>query len=473
MTRVRFAPSPTGELHIGGARSALYNYLFAVQNKGEFILRLEDTDQARYVEGSEKRLLADLKWLGLKWNEGPDIGGEYGPYVQSERLDIYAKHAQELIDSGRAYYCFCSEERLLELRKQNEDAKLPSKYDRLCLKLSADEIKEKMDKKIPSIIRLKIPEGSTSFEDTIHGKITIKNDTIDDQVLMKSDGFPTYHLANIVDDHLMKITHVIRGEEWLPSTVKHVVLYGAFGWNMPQWVHLPNVLNKNKAKLSKRKDGDVVWVSTYAKAGYLPKALVNFLALLGWHPQDNTELFSMDELVAQFSIDRVQKSGAVFDVQKLDWFNTEYIKKLLPTELDALLKPFYLTDQDDTLKLSTILQSRIIKLSDATINSTFYFTDKLKYDAYLLIPKTGNLDTTNSALEVGESTLGEVKDWTIENLKEQLFALTESQFSKQDLLWPIRVALTGEAKSPDVFDVLWALGREKSIERIKLARSLL
>ena len=275
MVRVRFAPSPTGELHLGSARTALYNYLFAKKNDGKFIMRLEDTDQERLVEGSLKRMLGGLAWLGLTWDEGPDIGGPYVPYIQSERLPIYKKQADELINQGGAYYCFCSAQRLEVLRRVQEAEKQITKYDRACLNLKPEEIKAKLEAKLPYIVRLKIPAGQTIFNDLIRGQIKVDNTSLDDSVLLKSDGFPTYHLANVVDDHLMEITHVIRGEEWLPSTPKHLLIYQGFGWSTPEFAHLPNVLNEKKTKLSKRKDGEAVWVQTYQAQGYLPEAMVN------------------------------------------------------------------------------------------------------------------------------------------------------------------------------------------------------
>lgn len=473
MTRVRFAPSPTGELHIGGARTALYNYLFAKQQQGQFVLRLEDTDQTRYVAGAEKRLLDDLKWLGITWDEGPDRGGQYGPYIQSQRLDSYKKFANQLVENKQAYYCFCTADRLAQLRAGQEASKLITKYDRRCLNLSSKEVEDNLKQEQSFVIRLKVPNGQTSFVDLVHGRVNVDNLTVDDQVLLKSDGFPTYHLANVVDDHLMAITHVIRGEEWLPSTAKHIILYHACNWDPPQWLHLPNVLNKNRAKLSKRKDGDGVWLSTYQKNGYLQGAMVNFLALLGWHPQDNQEIFSIDDLVKKFNINRVQKAGAIFDIQKLDWFNAQYIKMLSPIELDSRLKPFYMSDSEDTVKLSTILQTRINKLADAALQGNFYFTHKLNYPPLLLVPANGSLEKTISALEMGESILINQTDWTIDALKNSLMKLTVGQFTKQELLWPIRIAITGEERSPDVFEVLWALGQSRSLKRINQAKELL
>ncbi|MFH1866919.1 MAG: glutamate--tRNA ligase [Patescibacteria group bacterium] len=473
MIRVRFAPSPTGELHIGSARTALYNYLFAKQNKGQFVLRLEDTDQERYVKGSEKRLLDDLKWLGIEWDEGPDLGGKYQPYIQSERLDLYKKHAEKLLDNSHAYYCFCSVERLAELRKKQQANKQPTKYDRHCLTKSAEEVKKLITEQKSHVLRLKIPDGKTTFVDTIHGTVTVANETIDDQVLLKSDGFPTYHLANVVDDYIMKITDVIRGEEWLPSTAKHVILYKAFTWSEPKWTHLPNVLNDKKAKLSKRRDGEIVWLSTYKKKGYFAEAIVNFLALLGWHPSDNQELFSLSELIKQFKIERVQKAGAIFDLVKLNWFNQQYIRKMAPQNLDQVLKEFYPKSSYQTLRLSQMLQSRLTMLEEASTYALFFFKDKISVSKTMLVPKGRKSEITKKALEQGSEVLGSLKEWRLEAIKTALDQLIkEQEFSRKDLLWPIRVALTGQEKSPDVYEVLVVLGQERSLARLKQAMEL-
>lgn len=480
MVRVRFAPSPTGELHVGSARTTLYNYLFAKQQKGQFIIRIEDTDQGRYVEGSLNRILSGLKWLGLNWDEGPDIGGPYGPYLQSERLDLYKKYADILINAGQAYYCFCSAERLDQLRAQQTTNKQPTKYDRCCLNLSPDEIQTKLQNQEPHVIRLKIPTGAITFDDLIRGQITVQGEDIDDQVLVKSDGYPTYHLANVVDDHLMEITHVIRGEEWLPSTPKHVLLYKAFGWAQPVFAHLPNVLNEQKSKLSKRKDGEKVWVQTYEQQGYLPEAMVNFLALMGWHPQDDQEIFSLSDLVDKFDINRVQKAGAIFSLQKLHWFNTWYIKNLSIDALDELLKPYYLSAckqtelNTDTTKLTTLLQSRLVLLSDAVKESDWYWVSSNDFDPKLLISKQGNATKSSQALIAAESSLKELTSWEIEDIKACLLKLVnDGTFTKAELLWPTRVALTLSPVSPDVFDVAWALGQDETLKRLSNAQTVI
>ena len=474
MTKVRFAPSPTGELHLGSARTALYNYLFAKKAGGKFIFRLEDTDQNRYVAGSAKRLLDDLRWLGIEWDEGPDKKGTYGPYIQSQRLDIYKKHVDNLVAAGHAYYCFCSKDRLEKLRQDQQTAKQPTMYDRQCLNLTADQVKQFFADKTPYVVRLHVPVGTTEFTDLVHGKITIQNNTIDDQVLLKSDGFPTYHLANVVDDYLMQITHVIRGEEWLPSTAKHVLLYKAFGWSAPIWCHLPNVLNIKKSKLSKRRDGDTVWLSTYRRQGYLPPALVNYLALLGWHPTDEQEIFTLNDLTREFDLSRVQKAGAVFDITKLNWFNEQYIRKMSVADLDKELQVFYPKHSQDTTGFTSSIQSRLTKLSDVVEATDFFFKKQLKFEASLLIPKKGSPAKTLLALERALNIFTNVSNWTTESLRSAAESLVSTgEFSRGELLWPIRVALTGLANSPDVFDVMTALGKESSLGRLNQAINLL
>ncbi len=478
MVRVRFAPSPTGELHVGGARTALYNYLFAQKMGGKFIIRIEDTDQERFVDGSRNRLLEGLTWLGITWDEGPDVGGAYGPYVQSERKHLYKKYADELVIQHAAYYCFCSSERLDTLRKSQEAQKLPTKYDRACLNLSADEVAARLGRGESHVIRLHVPAGQTTFTDTVRGDITVANETIDDQVLMKSDGFPTYHLANIVDDHLMEITHVIRGEEWLPSTPKHVLLYQAFGWKSPEFAHLPNVLNDKRAKLSKRKDGAAVWVQTYQQAGFLPQALMNFLSLLGWHPSDDKELYTLAELVQAFDLSRVQKTGAIFNLQKLNWFNAEYIKALSVENLDAKLTPIYINMMakarvvTNTQPLTGILQSRLVTLGDAREHAKWFFVELPELSTEILIPKNSTAPKTVAALTATMAEWDKVGEWQIADLKTALEALVATnQFTRGELLWPVRVALTGERQSPDVFEVAWALGREESLKRLVAAKN--
>ncbi|MFA4818443.1 MAG: glutamate--tRNA ligase [Patescibacteria group bacterium] len=481
MVRVRFAPSPTGELHIGGARTALYNFLFARQHQGQFVIRIEDTDQTRLVEGSLERILNGLKWLGLSWDEGPDVGGKYGPYVQSDRTKLYKAYASELIAKGAAYYCFCSAERLTELRTQQQSNSLPTRYDGKCANLSHRAITAKINRAEVNVVRLRIPAGHTEFNDIVRGPMTIANKTVDEQVLLKSDGYPTYHLANVVDDHLMQISHIIRGEEWLPSTVKHIIIYQALGWDIPKFAHLSNVLNANRAKLSKRKDGASVWLATYIEQGYLPAALVNFLALLGWHPVDNQEIFSTADLIKTFNLERVQKAGAIFDITKLNWFNSAYIKNLPVLELNNLLKPFYLKlgqqygcGRQDTINLTQILQPRLVILGDVNNSAVWFFKADAAPSSGLLIPPDGSAGKTLIAIQTMLNSTAALGEWSLSNIQKRLEQIKQAnQFTNQEFLWPVRVALSGEKQSPDVPSLLFALGQEEATRRLTMAHGVL
>lgn len=481
MVRVRFAPSPTGELHLGGARTALYNYLFARQQGGKFIIRLEDTDRERLVEGSLRRILDGLSWLGLKWDEGPDIGGPYAPYVQSERLELYQKQADELIKRGAAYRCFCTSQRLEVLKQVQQAEKQITKYDRACLALKPEEIKAKLESKSSYTVRLKIPVGTTVFKDLIRGEIKVENTTLDDSILLKSDGYPTYHLANVVDDHVMEISHVIRGEEWLPSTPKHVLIYQGLGWKPPEFAHLPNVLNEKKSKLSKRRDGEAVWLQTYRHQGYLAEALVNFLSLLGWHPKDDKEIFSLEELEKEFSIARVQKSGAIFDTAKLEWFNGNYIRQLPAEKLNDLLTPYYEElrtaygrSEHETLNLTILLQDRLSTLASVKDYASWFFKPQVELDPEIIIPKNGTDEKSLHALQSAHHILQRLESWTTSDIKDALDVLVRpGTFSRRDILWPIRVALTGQKESPDVFGVAFVLGQAETLSRIARAENLL
>ncbi|MFA5076504.1 MAG: glutamate--tRNA ligase [Patescibacteria group bacterium] len=477
--RVRFAPSPTGYLHIGGLRTALYNYLFAKNNGGDFVLRIEDTDQDRSVVGAVENLLNTLKWAGLDYDEGPSIGGQYGPYVQSERLGLYRQYADELVQRGQAYYCFCSSERLTELRDGLTAQKQPPMYDRHCLNLDPAEVKERIKKGEPHVIRLKIPEGKTKFKDLIKGEVEIDNKTIDDQVLLKSDGFPTYHLAVVVDDHLMKITHVLRGDEWLPSTPKHVLLYQAFGWSAPEFAHLPTIVNKDKTKLSKRQ-GDVA-VEDYIKQGYLPQAIINFIVLLGWNPGQGSEeeVFSLDQLIKKFSFDHVHKSNAVFDRDKLDWFNGVYIRQLTPDELlDYALSYFNSTDLGDKFdaeyikKVISLEQSRIKKLVELPLLTKFFFEDNLDYPAQILVWKKSDKNKAQEVLAKLFTTLEQIEaqDWQPAKLEAVVVDwIKNNSLTNGEVMWPLRVALTGQEASPGPFEVAAVLGPKRSLNRIQKA----
>lgn len=474
--RVRFAPSPTGYLHVGGLRTALYNYLFAKHNNGKFILRIEDTDQSRYVEGAVEKLIDSLKWVDLNYDEGPDSEGEYGPYFQSKRLEIYQQHVQELIKNKNAYYCFCSPERLTLLREEQQRQKLPqAKYDKHCLSLSENEIKTNLENNVPHVIRLNVsPSQIVKFEDHVRGIVEFNTDNIDDQVLVKSDGYPTYHLANVVDDHLMKISHVIRGEEWLSSTPKHVLLYNFFGWELPEFAHLPLLLNPDKSKLSKRQ-GDVA-VEDYREKGYLKESLLNFVALLGWNFGDDQEYFLLEEMVEKFSLDRVNKSGAVFNLEKLDWLNGLHIRNIEEKELLPLFKyeiagsRFSELNFTDEFLLSIIhsMKERITFVKDLIENSTYFYEIPQTYD--LAIIKKRWKDDSESLLNqfIEELNNSEVK--SKEDFEKSLKSVTEkNECGAGRLIHPIRLAVSGVGVGPGVYDLLVILGKEEVINRIKIA----
>ena len=496
--KTRFAPSPTGALHVGGLRTALYNYLFAKHNNGDFILRIEDTDKARFVEGSIESLVKMLNLTGLKYSEGvftDNSGkiaqkGNFGPYMQSERLDIYKKYINELIKNDYAYFCFCNQERLEEMRKDQQVRKMAPMYDGKCRGLSKAEVENLIKKKTSYVVRLKTPrEGFTEFKDLIYGKIKIANKTIDDQVLIKSDGYPTYHFANVVDDHLMEISHIIRGEEWLPSTPKHILLYKAFGWDIPNFAHLPLLLNPDKSKLSKRQ-GDVA-VEDYLNKGYLPEALLNFILLLGWNPKTEEEIFSLDEMIKRFDLFGVNKYGAVFNVEKLDWINGFYIREMDLSELTKLCVPYLIkaklikkvlsikyqvlsTDKEisfDYLKKVVALeQERMKKLSEIGELVSFVFVDKLEYDKDLLIWKKMSFEEVKNNLELAYNELEKIdeKNFTKNNLEKVLRDLMEQKEIKTgELLWPLRVSLTGLKGSPGPFEVGEVLGKEKVLGRME------
>lgn len=508
--RVRFAPSPTGYLHVGGLRSALYNYLFAKKNGGEFILRIEDTDRSRFVEGAIESLIISLDRMGMKYSEGVFLQstsdnqlvqiGEYGPYIQSERTDLYQKYALELIEKKKAYHCFCTAERLEAMRTEQIKNKQAPKYDKQCLSLSEEEIATRRASGEPCVIRLNVSSdrGDVTFADLVRGDVKFNVKDVDDQVLMKSDGFPTYHLANVVDDHLMEITQVIRGEEWLSSTPKHILLYEAFGWEVPQFAHLPLLLNADKSKLSKRQ-GDVA-VEDYLVKGYLAEALINFVALLGWNPGQGAtqEVFTLEELVEKFDLSSVHKSGAVFDLKKLDWLNGEYIKRLSVNELyekvrdggfleKELIKnaPLEMQTEEYLKRVLAIERERLAKLSDIGEQNLFFFAVDPVYDPKKLNWKENTAEMTRESLSHAEKILSEVSDadWLQKEAIEKILMEAavhaqslggiEAGRSKGDFLWPLRFALTGADKSPSPFDCAWVLGKEESLKRIRFAIELL
>lgn len=474
--RTRFAPSPTGYLHIGGLRTALYSYLLAKQAGGQFILRLEDTDQKRLVEDAAEAIYDGLRWAGINYDEGPDIGGPFAPYIQSERLDIYKKYAQELLDKGLAYYCFCDSQTLEEMKAEQTARKQAPKYDRRCLKLSAEEIKEKIDAGAPHVIRMKIPEDRIiDVNDLVRGKVAYKTEELDDQVLLKSDGYPTYHLAVVVDDHLMEITHVTRTEEWLPSTPKHILLYEYFGWETPHFAHLPLLLNTDKTKMSKRK-GDVA-VADYIKKGYLPEAMINYLAFLGWNPGGEKEIYSLDELLKEFSMERVHKAGAVFNIEKLNWYNSHYIKRLPLEKLTEMCRPYLIqqshpewSEGSRLQKIVALEQERLQTLSEIGEHAAFFF--KLPdYDPNLLKWKEMSAEEIKKSLLASQDIINGLADssFTREALQEKLMAKAGEYKSKGELLWPLRVALSGLKNSPPPFDIAEILGKEETGRRLAMA----
>ncbi|MCX6173821.1 MAG: glutamate--tRNA ligase [Ignavibacteriales bacterium] len=474
--RVRFAPSPTGYLHVGGLRTALYNYLFARKNNGKFVLRIEDTDRNRFVEGAVENLISALKWCGLDFDEGPETGGKFGPYLQSQRLGIYQKYIQELIVKGDAYYCFCTHERLEALKEEQQKQKLPqAKYDKHCLSLSKSKIEENLANKIPFVIRLNVvPNQKIIFDDIVRSRIEFESNNVDDQVLIKSDGYPTYHFANVVDDHLMEISHVIRGEEWLSSTPKHVLLYDSFGWEKPIFAHLPLLLNPDRSKLSKRQ-GDVA-VEDYRAKGFLREALVNFVALLGWNAGDDKEFYYMNELIENFSLERVNKSGAVFDIEKLNWLNAEHLRKKSNDELLTMLRIEILNSQFSTLnlpdayllKVISTMKERVSFVKEFLSNSPYFFEAPSEYDESSVL-KNWKSETPDQMKKLYESFAKlntPVKEDFEASLKE---TAAELNIGAGKLIHPLRLAVSGMSGGPGVYDILVIIGLEETQKRIDKA----
>lgn len=489
----RFAPSPTGYLHVGGLRTALYAYLLAKKNNGTFILRIEDTDRERFVADGTQNILDSLYWAGVTPNEGVCLvngaienSGPAGSYIQSERLPIYKKYADVLLQSEHAYYCFCTPERLEEVRATRMEQKLPPGYDGHCLTLSKEEIAKKLEAGEKHVVRLRMPDsGETKWDDAIRGDVSFKNSEVDDQVLLKSDGYPTYHLAVVVDDHEMQITHVIRGEEWISSTPKHLQLYHCFGWTPPVFAHLPLLLNTDKSKLSKRQ-GDVA-VLDYKTKGYLPEALINFVAFLGWNPGTEQELFSLEELTNAFTLEKVGKAGAVFNIEKLDWFNREYLKQLSPEALVDYIEQFLpeelrtKKDREFMLRLAPLLLERISKGADLADmyekGELSYFFVEPTYDSALLLWKklTGKegIEKTREHLSAVIAIIEKAEPTNDpETVKGLLWDYAEKN-GKGEVLWPMRVALSSLEKSPDPFVLASLFGKHETLHRLKIAVTLL
>lgn len=473
--RVRFAPSPTGYLHVGGLRTALYNYLYAKKTRGTFVLRIEDTDRNRYVEGAVENLIETLNWCGLSYDEGPVTGGECGPYIQSERLDIYKREVARLIENGKAYHCFCSAERLTQLREDQQKLNHQTKYDKHCLSLSKEEREEKIKKGEQYVIRLNVEPGAkVAFDDVIRGHVEFDRDTIDDQVLLKSDGYPTYHLANVIDDHFMKITHVIRGEEWLSSTPKHVLLYDAFGWERPVFAHLPLLLNPDKSKLSKRQ-GDVA-VEDYKKKGFLKEALVNFVALLGWNAGDDRELFTVQEMEELFTLERVNKSGAVFNLEKLNWMNFEHLRMKSDDDILVMMRGELaksefssgLYSDEYLVKVIHAMKERVNFVAEFITKCPYFYTAPKEYEQ-ASIDKNWKPETPEH-LEALEESFSKLENPDT-HAYEQALADTASTLNvgKGKLIHPLRLAVSGVSSGPGMFDLLYILGKDEVINRIKIA----
>lgn len=504
--RVRFAPSPTGPLHVGSSRTALFNYLFAKNppggGKGKFVLRIEDTDIERSEQKWTDEIIEQMKWLQIQWDEGPDIDGEFGPYKQSQRLDIYEKYLKQLLEEKKAYYCFCTEKELEDKRQEQMSRGVAPKYDGKCANLSPEVVKKNMAEGKSCVIRFRIEDKKIKFNDLIRGQVEFNAGLLGDVVIAKDIKTPLYHFAVVVDDFLMQISHVIRGEEHLPNTPRQILLQQALGFYQPEYAHLPLMLNPDRSKLSKRQ-GDVA-VADYHNQGYLPEALVNFMVLLGWNPGTEKEVFTLAQLVKEFSIEKVQKAGAVFNIQRLDYLNGLYIREKPIEKLTELCEPYLKeaglliagqTSPNTLQKIVEISRTRMKKLSDIASLADFFFGDKLTYDKDLLQwprPQSGRGssiesgnkvgdEATKESLEFSEKILSEIKKWEIKELEEQMFAASERfnaeknypEKNKGYLLWPLRVALSGKSMSPSPFEIADILGKEKTLKRIQDAIKIL
>ncbi|MBN3033830.1 MAG: glutamate--tRNA ligase [Candidatus Saganbacteria bacterium] len=472
MVRVRFAPSPTGALHIGGARTALFNWLFARHLNGKFILRIEDTDRERSTLEANKAIFHGLEWLGIDWDEGPNTGGPFGPYYQTERLALHQKYAQQLVDEGKAYYCFCTAEELAQRRKEAEARKEAPRYDGTCRKRSAEELKAKLAAGTPYVIRFRLPPvGETAVDDLVRGRVVFQNEVLDDFVILKSDGFPTYNFACVVDDHLMEISHVIRGDDHLSNTPRQILLYQAFGWALPKFAHLPMILGRDKARLSKRHGATSV--IEYNGLGYLPEAMINYIARLGWGHGDQ-EVFSRQELIEFFSLDGVTKNPAVFDMEKLKWLNGQYIRKLLPERLFDLCEPLLIDaygrhDLAYMKKVVAVFQDRLVLIPEIVGLSAYFFKDDFEYD-----PKAAekHFKTANAKviLTTLKDRLAALEPFAKEKIEPVFKTLAEEMKLKLGaVIHPCRLALSGRAETPPMYDVVAILGKEKVGARLDKA----
>ena len=471
--RTRFAPSPTGYMHVGNLRTALYAYLITKHENGDFILRIEDTDQERFVEGALDIIYNTLKVTGLNHEEGPDIGGPVGPYIQSERTGIYLEYAKNLIDKGEAYYCFCTKERIDEIRANSEALKQTARYDKHCLNLSKEEVEEKLASGIPYVIRQNNPTtGTTTFNDEIYGSISVDNSELDDMILIKSDGFPTYNFANVVDDHLMGITHVVRGSEYLSSSPKYNRLYEAFGWEVPVYVHCPPIMKDAQHKLSKR-NGDASFEDLVNK-GYLKDAVLNYIALLGWNPGIEKEIFNLDELIEIFNYRNINKSPAIFDDVKLRWMNSEYIKMLPLDKFNELALPYYkqvITKELDFMKISELMQSRLEILTQIPdIVDFFEALPDYSTDIYVHKKMKTNLENSLEVLQKILPKFESITDWNLNNIQDTCMDLVKQLEVKNGIvLWPVRTAVSGKQSSPGgAFEIAEILGKDETLTRIKI-----
>lgn len=473
VVRTRVAPSPTGIAHVGTLYIALFNYAFAKQNNGQFIVRSEDTDRSRYVEGAEELVLSALKWAGITPDEDVEKGGPYGSYRQSERLEIYQRYAQKLVAAGQAYYCFATPEELRQMREEQMKAGRPPKYDGRYRDYPLEEAKKRIDKGESHVIRLKVPSGKTKWHDLIRGEVEIDHQQIDDQVLIKSDGYPTYHLAVVVDDHLMKISHIIRGEEWISSTPKHIILYDLFGWEKPQFAHMPLLRNRDKSKLSKRKND--VSISSYQQQGILPEALINYLMLLGWsHPQKK-EVISLLEFVNSFTFDRMQKTGPVFDTEKLRWLNGKYIREIIST--DDLIKRLHKFISKDfptelTSQVLPLIRERLFLLSEFDELTDFFYQD-IQIDKDLLIKKA-DAQLVSSQIETTVKKLESISNWSAESIEKEIRNLqAENNWQKSQFFMMLRLAVTGKKQTPPLFETMAVIDRTTVLKRLQQAKSLI
>ncbi|MDD9951338.1 MAG: glutamate--tRNA ligase [Zetaproteobacteria bacterium] len=466
--RVRIAPSPTGDPHVGTAYTTLFNFLFARQQQGKLILRIEDTDQKRARRDSEEMLFSTLKWLGLHWDEGPDVGGDYGPYRQSERKEIHQQYAQQLVQQDKAFYCFCSAERLQQVRDAQRAAGESPGYDGHCRHLTQDEVKSRLAAGESHVVRLKVTRpGQVTFEDGIRGPITIDLKQVDDQVLIKSDGFPTYHLANVIDDHLMKISHVIRAEEWISSTPKHVLLYQAFGWPLPKFYHLPLLRNKDQSKISKRKNP--VSLNYYRRKGILPPAMLNFLALMGSSFAEDQEIFSVEEMTARFKLNKISLGGPIFDMVKLKHLNQHYIKAMGPRCFAAHVRE-EMYSQDFLEQIYPLFCERITAFEEFVDKTSFLYNGELDYRDLPIVPKKRTPLETKAAFEKLLEKVDQADVWDVEFVEQMLSGVQqELELKPRDFLMPVRIAVTGRKDSPPLPQSIVCVG--KAMTRFRLAKA--